>query len=69
VHASSEPKATETAKLVASRLGVDIRVRSGLEEHHRDDAQFFPDPQGFEGAIAKLFDNPDDLVYGSETAD
>ncbi len=68
IHASVEPKATETAKIVAQRLGVKFSVREGLEEHHRDDAPFFRDPSEFDDAVSRLFGGPDDLVYGSETA-
>ncbi|MQG68787.1 MAG: histidine phosphatase family protein [SAR202 cluster bacterium] len=68
IHASVEPKATETAKIVAQRLDVPLSVREGLEEHHRDDVPFFRDPSDFDDAIARLFEAPDDLVYGAETA-
>ncbi len=68
VHTSAEPKAAETARLVARRLGVNTRVQEGLEEHHRDDAPFFHDPDDFDEAVRCLFTAPDELVYGSETA-
>src|ERR671935_2733447 len=34
--ASHEPKAVETARLVAERLGLAWRVAAGLHEHERD---------------------------------
>ena len=68
IHASTEPKATETARIVAQRLGVGLRVLEGLEEHHRDDVPFFQDPGDFDDAVRRLFAAPSELVYGSETA-
>jgi broad specificity phosphatase PhoE len=65
IYASAEPKATETAKIVSEKIGVGLRVFEGLEEHHREDAPFFQDPGDFDDAVRRLFDNPNELVYGS----
>ena len=68
IYASTEPKATETARIVAARLAVNLRVREGLEEHHRDDTPFFESSDEFEDAVRRLFAAPNELVHGSETA-
>lgn len=68
LYASTEPKATETAEIVSQNNGVGLRVLEGLEEHHREDAPFFQDPGDFDDAVRSLFDKPNELVFGHETA-
>ncbi|MCY3783220.1 MAG: histidine phosphatase family protein [Chloroflexi bacterium] len=65
---SREPKAVETAEIVGSALDIPIRVKDGLEEHHRHNVPFFPTTQEFEQAIEAFFSQPTRLVLGSETA-
>ena len=67
VWSSREPKAVETAEIVADSLGVPVRVAEGLEEHHRSGAPFFPTQREFESAVERMFREPDELVFGSET--
>ena len=69
VWSSREPKAVETAEIVAAALGVPVRTADGLEEHHRDGVPYFPTPEEFESAVGRLFESPDELVLGTETAD
>ena len=69
VWSSREPKAVETAQIVAASFGVPVRVADGLEEHHRDNVPFFPTADDFESAVERFFRNPDQLVLGSETAE
>ena len=69
VWASKEPKAVETAEIVAATFGVPVRTADGLEEHHRDGVPYFPTEEEFEAAVEQLFDKPDELVLGTETAD
>ena len=69
VWSSREPKAVETAEIVAASFGVPVQVADGLEEHHRDNVPFYPTPDEFEAAVERFFDNPDRLVLGSETAE
>ena len=69
VWSSREPKAVETAQIVAASFGVPVQVADGLEEHHRDNVPFFPTADDFESAVERFFDNPGRLVLGSETAD
>ena len=68
VWSSREPKAVETANVVADRLGVPVRTVDGLEEHHRGGVPYFPTREEFEEAIGQFFNRPDQLVLGTETA-
>jgi broad specificity phosphatase PhoE len=65
--ASREPKASQTAALVAERLGIPWEPLDGLEEHHRDHEPFLPEA-GFQEKVAGFFARPEDLVFGEETA-
>ena len=68
IWSSREPKAVETAEIVAGSLGVPVQVADGLEEHHRSGAPFFPTRREFEAALERFFLEPDRVVFGSETA-
>jgi broad specificity phosphatase PhoE len=65
---SEEPKAAETAKIVAERLGLAWSVAPGLHEHDRTDADFGTQNE-FESVARTFFENPGSLVWGSETAE
>ena len=65
--ASTEPKATETAWLVNERLGLPALVDARLREHDRDKEGWL-EADAFRSAIARLFERPDDRVFGRETA-
>ncbi len=67
--ASQEPKATATAKILATALGVPVEVRDGLEEHHRLVGQQTPSREAFVANLRRLFAHPADLVFGTESAD
>ena len=69
VWSSREPKAIETAEIVAGALGVTVRTADGLEEHHRRDVPYFPTRDEFESKVEELFCKPDQLVLGDETAE
>lgn len=58
----------QTAKILAGALGVEVEVREGLEEHHRERESFIKSDEDFFLALKAFFDRPQDLVYGSETA-
>ena len=66
--ASSEPKASETAELVAGVLGMTWSSAPGLHEHERSKVGYLGDAE-FEATIARFFAQPDRLVWGDETAD
>lgn len=65
--ASKEPKAMETAQIIAARCGVDLRVLEGLHEHERSSVPYLSKLE-FETAVRKFFERPDTLVFGDETA-
>ncbi|HEY3081083.1 MAG TPA: histidine phosphatase family protein, partial [Chloroflexota bacterium] len=65
--ASHEPKAAQTARLVAERLGLPWQTAEGLHEHERD-AMPWLGREHWEARIAELFRRPDRLVFGRETA-
>ena len=69
VWSSEEPKAVETAETVAAALAVPVQTADGLEEHHRDGVPYFDAQSEFEAAVERLFDEPDRLVLGTETAE
>ncbi|MFN2109869.1 MAG: histidine phosphatase family protein [Anaerolineae bacterium] len=64
---SVEPKAAETAAIVAASLGLPLETEVDLHEHERShDTRF--SQEAFQRAIACLFAQPEDLVFGTETA-
>jgi broad specificity phosphatase PhoE len=65
---SREPKAAETAALVARELGVSFAPRAGLHEHTRHTAEWLS-AEGFQAAIRGLFERPAEVVWGEESAD
>lgn len=65
--ASPEPKARETAELIAPRLGLEVQVDERLRETARRTVGWL-EPEEFERRVAQLFARPDELVLGEETA-
>jgi broad specificity phosphatase PhoE len=64
---SNEPKAKETAEIVASRLQLDTHVVPGVHEHDRGNVLFLPHDL-FQASVREFFQKPDELVFGMETA-
>jgi len=64
---SPEPKAMETAQLLAQRLRTSVQVMDGLHEHDRSNTPWLS-PQQFTCAVAAFFHHPSALVMGRETA-
>lgn len=64
---STEPKAKETAMIVASRFQLDTHVVSDLHEHDRSNVLFLPHDV-FQVSMREFFQKPNDLVFGMETA-
>ena len=62
-----EPKAVETAEIVAKALAIPVRPVDGVEEHHRDNVPFLPIGE-FEDSVRRFFSKPNQLVLGTETA-
>ena len=67
IFASPEPKALETAALVAMDLGLPVRPLEGLQENDRTDLGFVS-AAALEARIAAFFDDPDAVVMGRESA-
>lgn len=65
---SPEPKARETADILAGRLGLPMQVIDNLHEHVRNSVPFLTKLE-FDAAVRKFFEQPETLVFGSETAD
>jgi broad specificity phosphatase PhoE len=64
---SEEPKAAETAQLVAERLGIPWRTAPGLHEHDRSNVPHMRTGE-FISAMELFFRRPNELVLGKETA-
>jgi broad specificity phosphatase PhoE len=65
---SPEPKAVQTAQAIAETVALPVTIDDGLAEHSRRSAGFLSRAE-IETKIAALFDNPDRLMFGEETAD
>ena len=65
--ASSEPKAQETASLISQELDLPILLAGGLHEQERASVPFST-PEQFRAGIESLFNQPNELVFGDETA-
>jgi broad specificity phosphatase PhoE len=64
---SIEPKARETAAILAEYFGREIHEVDGLHEHDRSGAPYSAKDK-FHDHVRELFDKPDELVFGNETA-
>ncbi|MCK6538650.1 MAG: phosphoglycerate mutase family protein [Anaerolineales bacterium] len=67
IGSSVEPKARETAEILCKSLGVDIVVMDGLHEHERSSVQLVS-KEDFQSSVRTLFEKPDELIFGNETA-
>ena len=65
---SNEPKAFETAQIIASDLKLELQVVEDLHEHDRTNSPHLPADE-FQNAVHEFFLHPDKLVFGNETAD
>ncbi|MBN2499450.1 MAG: histidine phosphatase family protein [Anaerolineales bacterium] len=65
---SIEAKAIETAKLTAAHLSIPTEIALGIHEHERSNVGFLASPELFQAQVAELFDQPDEVVFGSESA-
>jgi broad specificity phosphatase PhoE len=66
--ASTEPKAIETAKLLAAPFARPVEIVPGLHEHDRGGTGYLGE-QAFQAAIKAFFEQPDKLVFGRETGE
>lgn len=67
VFSSVEPKAVETAQIIAAACDAELHVVEGLQEHDRSNVPYLTRHE-FEPAIREFFRQPDTLVFGRETA-
>jgi broad specificity phosphatase PhoE len=65
---SLEPKALETAQIVAETIGLPYESVEGLHEHVRSRTGH-TSQEAFEASVKVFFEQPDQLVFGDETAD
>ena len=66
---SPEPKAAETASVIAQENQLRIEYADGLREHSLLNVPFFPDEADLDEKIQLYFNTPDQLVFSDETAD
>jgi broad specificity phosphatase PhoE len=64
---SPEPKAQQTAKILAAELGKRLEVEADLQEHRRATATYFADIREFEAKVHEMLTKPDELIFGEET--
>ncbi|HEU0291385.1 MAG TPA: histidine phosphatase family protein [Anaerolineales bacterium] len=64
---SVEPKARETAAILADNLGLAMQLVQGLHEHDRR-ASPYHSREDFQKLVQEFFEKPNMLVFGSETA-
>ena len=70
LHSSPMPKAMQTAKGVAQRLGnLPIHECPLLAEHSRESNAPYGSAADFDARMKRLFAAPDELIFGDETAD
>lgn len=65
---SSEPKAIQTAEVIANAMELEMQIVNDLHEHERTKSAFLSQ-EVFETNIREFFKKPDELIFGSETAD
>jgi broad specificity phosphatase PhoE len=65
---SPEPKALETARILAAPLGLSVVADPGLAEHRRPDLPF-GSRETFEARMAAFFAQPATPFFGGESAD
>lgn len=67
IAASTEPKAIETAQIIAQKFNKPVEIFAGLNEHDRSNFGFVQEKKFLE-TLEAFFATPDKLVMGLETA-
>jgi len=67
VISSCEPKAAQTGQIIADILNIPFSTAENLHEHERDNLPFTTRDE-FIASVQRLFENPNRLVMGEETA-
>jgi len=68
IFSSIEPKAGETAKILAENLRLEFQEVAGLHEHDRSRSPYYSKDE-FQKLVQEFFTKPSELVFGNETAD
>lgn len=68
IYSSHEIKAIKTAELSAQLIDCETTVFDGLEEQNNDGVGWFESSEDFKAAVQKLFEQPNEPVFGAETA-
>ena len=66
IASSPEPKAVETAEIIAETLGLKVELDAGLHEHKRP-ALAFGAEEAFRARIAEVFAEPTKPIAGGES--
>lgn len=64
---STEPKAIQTASIIAEYLSLELSTRDGLREHRRSGK--FLLKSDFHSSIQAFFEHPTSVMYGQESCD
>jgi broad specificity phosphatase PhoE len=67
IASSNEPKARETAEIIAGLLHLRLHIIEDLHEHDRTDTPYLAHDR-FQASIREFFQRPDQLIFGTETA-
>lgn len=67
IYCSYERKAVETARLAGARLGIPFEIVENVYEHVRTGAPYLSQ-DAFMAALERFFAEPEELVFGAETA-
>lgn len=67
IFTSVEPKAAQTAELVAEDLGIGWRTAPGLHEHEREVLPWLGE-EAWHVLLRRFFEHPDEMIFGLETA-
>jgi broad specificity phosphatase PhoE len=65
---SDEPKARETAEILAGHFRLDLETSPLLREHDRSKVSYLSH-EAFQASVREFFQHPDQHVFGTETAD
>ncbi len=67
IFSSVEPKAAETAQIIAEKYKLDFHTVENLHEHDRSGVSYLSKDK-FQNSVREFFRNPDTLIFGKETA-
>lgn len=65
---SPEPKALDTARLIATHSDLPLRENTSLREQGGDTIPWFPEPDRFRAAVREHFSRADEAVFGNESS-